>query len=62
MVRRSNSGEAPANHPPAPSTLVLSGLLPGELDEVAAAFVPAGMVEADRRQDGDWAALLLRRG
>jgi len=61
MVRRSNSGEAPANHAAAPSTLVLSGLLPAELDEVAAAFGPAGLIEADRRQDGDWAALLLRR-
>lgn len=46
---------------PAPQTLVLSGLLPTELDDIAAAFVPTGMVEADRRQDGDWAALLLRR-
>ena len=61
MVRRSNSGEAPANHAAAPSALVLSGLLPAELDEVAAAFGPAGLIEADRRQDGDWAALLLRR-
>jgi ribosomal protein L11 methyltransferase len=61
IVRRSNSGEAPANHAPAPTTLVLSGLLPAELDEVAAAFELTGMGEADRRQDGDWAALLLRR-
>ncbi len=45
----------------APTTLVLSGLLPTDLDEVAAAFGPAGLTEADRRQDGDWAALLLRR-
>jgi ribosomal protein L11 methyltransferase len=43
-----------------PKTLVLSGLLPGELDATAAAFAPAGLAEADRRQDGDWAALLLR--
>ena len=61
MVRRSNSGEAPADHPPAPSVLVLSGLLPAELDEVAAAFEPAGLEEAERRLQGDWAALLLRR-
>ena len=47
---------------PGSPTLVLSGLLPTELDEVAAAFAPAGMAEAERRQDGDWAALLLRRG
>ncbi|HVX31717.1 MAG TPA: hypothetical protein VHA80_01135, partial [Solirubrobacterales bacterium] len=45
----------------APQTLVLSGILPGELDEVAAAFAPAGFAEQDRRQMGDWAALLLRR-
>jgi ribosomal protein L11 methyltransferase len=46
--------------PPAPPTLVLSGLLPTELDEIAAAFAPAGLSEIDRRIDGDWAALLLR--
>lgn len=45
-----------------PSTLVCSGLLPSELDEVAAAFAPAGLREADRREDTEWAALLLRRG
>lgn len=45
-----------------PDTLVCSGLLPPELDEVAAAFSPAGLAEAERRRDGDWAALLLRRG
>jgi ribosomal protein L11 methyltransferase len=45
----------------APRTLACSGLLPAELDEVAAAFAAAGLVEAERRRDGDWAALLLRR-
>jgi len=44
-----------------PSTILLSGLLPTELDEMATAFEPAGLGEADRRIDGDWAALLLRR-
>jgi len=44
----------------APWTLVCSGLLPAELDEAAAAFAPAGLAEAERRIDGDWAALLLR--
>jgi hypothetical protein len=39
---------------------VLSGLLPSEVDATAAAFAPAGLAEADRRQDRDWAALLLR--
>jgi len=60
-ARRSNSGEAPSNPPPAPITLVLSGLLPGELDETAKAFAPTGLTEQGRRRDGDWAALLLRR-
>jgi ribosomal protein L11 methyltransferase len=56
-----NSGEGPASPPPAPETVVCSGLLPGEVDGVAAAFGAGGLVETDRRQDGDWAALLLRR-
>jgi ribosomal protein L11 methyltransferase len=47
--------------PLAPATMILSGLLPSELDETAAAFAPAGLGEVDRRRDGDWAALLLRR-
>jgi ribosomal protein L11 methyltransferase len=45
----------------APETLVCSGILPHELDEVAAAFAASGLREAERRVDGDWAALLLRR-
>jgi ribosomal protein L11 methyltransferase len=57
---RSNSGEAPGDPPRAPTTLILSGLLHGELDETAAVFAPAGPKEADRRLQGDWAALLLR--
>jgi ribosomal protein L11 methyltransferase len=44
-----------------PTALICSGLLPTELDDVAAAFAPAYLTEADRRIDGDWAALLLRR-
>lgn len=44
----------------APTTLILSGLLPSELDETAAAFAPMGLGERDRRLQGDWAALLLR--
>ncbi len=59
--RRSNSGEAPATLPPTPGILVCSGLLPGELDEIAAAFSLAGYTEVDRRLEGGWAALLLRR-
>lgn len=45
----------------APRILVCSGLLPPELDEVAAAFGACGLNEVERRQDGDWAGLLLRR-
>jgi ribosomal protein L11 methyltransferase len=47
--------------PGTPDTLVCSGLLPGELDEAADFFAKAGMGEVERRLDGDWAALLLRR-
>ena len=61
-ARRRHSGEAPASPPLLPGTLVCSGLLPGELDEVGAAFAAAGLSEAERRQQGDWAALVLRRG
>jgi len=60
-TRRSNSGEAPPSPPPAPITLVCSGLLPNELDDVAAAFAPAGLTLRERRRHGDWAALLLSR-
>ncbi len=52
---------APATLPPTPHTVVCSGLLPSELDEIATAFGTTGLIEAERRQDGDWAALLLRR-
>jgi ribosomal protein L11 methyltransferase len=51
---------APGSPRPIPQALVCSGLLPGELDGVTAAFAPAGLAEAERRQEGDWAALLLR--
>jgi ribosomal protein L11 methyltransferase len=46
--------------PGPPPTLVCSGILPSELEEVAAAFALAGLEKAKRRRDGDWAALLLR--
>jgi ribosomal protein L11 methyltransferase len=57
--RRSLPAVAPEAPSPVPSTMVLSGLLPNELDDVAAAFGLAGLAEAERRRDGDWAALLL---
>jgi ribosomal protein L11 methyltransferase len=61
VTRRTLSRRRPASHPPAPQTLVCSGLLPTELDETAAAFAASGLKEIERRQEGDWAALLLRR-
>jgi ribosomal protein L11 methyltransferase len=45
-----------------PSNMICSGLLPPELDETAAAFAAAGLGEMERRIEGDWAALSLRRG
>jgi len=43
----------------APGLLIVSGLLIEEADEVAAAFAPHGLAEADRRTSGEWAALAL---
>ena len=62
--RGSLAGPSPllsAEAPPAPSTMLCSGLLHQEQDEVAAAFGASGLREAERRQEGDWAAVLLRR-
>ncbi|MDX6634404.1 MAG: ribosomal protein methyltransferase [Solirubrobacterales bacterium] len=59
--RRSLPKSATEGPPPAPSTFVCSGLLLAEQDEVSTAFSDLGYTEKDRRQDGDWAALLLRR-
>ncbi|MDQ4049754.1 MAG: 50S ribosomal protein L11 methyltransferase [Actinomycetota bacterium] len=42
-----------------PRALIASGLLPGEVDEVVAAFAPLG--ERRRLSDGGWSALLLER-
>jgi ribosomal protein L11 methyltransferase len=61
-VRRSLPKTATEDPLPAPQTLVCSGLLPPEVDDVSAAFGFSGLLEHDRRQDGDWAALFLRRG
>ncbi len=61
IAEQLDGGGSRGSPPPTPSTLVLSGLLPSELDELSAAFAPMGLREADRRLQGDWAALLLRR-
>jgi ribosomal protein L11 methyltransferase len=44
-----------------PRTLIASGLLTHEADEIAAAFAPHGLRETDRRTSAEWAALVLRR-
>jgi ribosomal protein L11 methyltransferase len=44
---------------PPPHTLIASGLLPDEADEVAVAFAARGLRERARRVEGDWAALAL---
>ncbi|HEV7772382.1 MAG TPA: 50S ribosomal protein L11 methyltransferase [Conexibacter sp.] len=45
----------------APHTVIASGLLVHEADEIAAAFAALGLHEQDRRERGEWAALLLTR-
>ena len=52
---------APPSPPPDLTTIVCSGLLPSELDETAEVFAAVELHEIERRQQGDWAALLLRR-
>lgn len=45
----------------APSWLILSGMLTGEVERVGAAFAAAGYGAAGVRESGDWAALQLAR-
>lgn len=56
-ARRLADPDAPAP----PRTLIASGLLIHEADEIAAAFATHGLREQDRRERGEWAALLLAR-
>jgi ribosomal protein L11 methyltransferase len=44
-----------------PETLIASGLLTHEADEIAAAFARHGLQETDRRSSAEWSALVLRR-
>ncbi|MGH2993666.1 MAG: 50S ribosomal protein L11 methyltransferase [Solirubrobacterales bacterium] len=44
-----------------PQTVICSGLLAGEVDDVVAGFGRCGLAERDRRADGEWHALLLAR-
>jgi ribosomal protein L11 methyltransferase len=45
-----------------PRTLIASGLLRAEADEVAGAFAAHGLHERARRETAEWAALLLQAG
>jgi ribosomal protein L11 methyltransferase len=44
-----------------PRTLVCSGMLEREIDEVAGTFAPLGLSEGRRLTEHEWGALLLRR-
>ena len=46
----------------APETLVCSGMLEAEIEEVRQAVAPVGLGESERRIESGWGALLLRRG
>lgn len=46
---------------PQPHAVIASGLLTHEVDGVVRAFAGLGLVEGERRESGDWAAVLLRR-
>jgi ribosomal protein L11 methyltransferase len=45
-----------------PGTLVCSGMLESETDDVASAFADVELAVEKRRTEGEWAALLLRSG
>ncbi len=47
--------------PELPGRVIASGLLVSEADEIAGAFAAVGLSERARRDQGDWAALLLER-
>lgn len=61
VTRRNLHNFVTEGHPPSLATLICSGILPTELDEVSAALTAVGMTESDRRIEGDWAALLFRQ-
>jgi ribosomal protein L11 methyltransferase len=51
-----------ASQPTMPPTLILSGLLTTEADDVSRAFATRGLREQQRRTQGEWAALLMSGG
>jgi ribosomal protein L11 methyltransferase len=61
LLRAWASRLAAARAPALPETVIASGLLVGEADEIAGAFAALGLVETARRESGEWAALLLSR-
>ena len=61
LLLRWAEGLAAAPADAVPETVIASGLLVGEADEVARAFGALGLVQTGRRESGEWAALLLRR-
>jgi ribosomal protein L11 methyltransferase len=46
---------------PTPETLICSGLLAGEIEDVVRTFEKCGLAERERRAEGEWRALLLQR-
>jgi ribosomal protein L11 methyltransferase len=44
-----------------PESVIASGLLVAEADEVSGAFAALGLAETARRESGEWSALLLSR-
>ena len=61
LLLRWAEGLAAAPADAVPETVIASGLLVGEADEVARAFGALGLVQTGRRESDEWAALLLRR-
>jgi ribosomal protein L11 methyltransferase len=45
-----------------PERMIASGVLADRIGEVAAAFARHGLVEAERRIQGEWAAVVLELG
>jgi ribosomal protein L11 methyltransferase len=44
---------------PSPERLIAGGLLIAECDEISAAFAAGGLLEMERRESGEWAAILF---
>jgi ribosomal protein L11 methyltransferase len=62
VLRPAAEALASVEVPKRPRSLVCSGLLAAEADEISAALARAGMDETTRRTKGDWVALLAKSG